>query len=179
MQNKMIMRTHVKGATLSERGTPHKWSRQCRGPASLASKSRALGASAYKEQDGRESGEGQGQQVYELKNSLSSSSSVAKTLLSPAETGRGSSIAMVLGGGPQDYTKLYPLTEKRALPAVPVGGSYRLVDIPISNLFNSGINKLYIITQFNSQSLNRHLTRTYSLPGGLKDCPKGHGGIMC
>lgn len=76
-------------------------------------------------------------------------------------------VAMVLGGGPADFDKLYPLTEKRALPAIPVGGVYRLIDIPISNLLNSGINKMYIITQFQSQSLNRHLTRTYTgMAGG-------------
>ncbi|KAK6946273.1 Nucleotidyl transferase domain [Dillenia turbinata] len=67
--------------------------------------------------------------------------------------------AIILGGGAG--TKLFPLTSRRATPAVPVGGCYRLVDIPLSNCINSGINKIFILTQFNSASLNRHIYRTY------------------
>ncbi|KAJ7973173.1 Glucose-1-phosphate adenylyltransferase [Quillaja saponaria] len=70
-------------------------------------------------------------------------------------------VSIILGGGAG--TRLFPLTQTRAKPAVPIGGCYRLVDIPISNCINSGINKVYILTQFNSQSLNRHISRTYNL----------------
>jgi glucose-1-phosphate adenylyltransferase len=68
-------------------------------------------------------------------------------------------IAVILGGG--RGTRLYPLTRERAKPAVPVGGRYRLVDIPLSNCINSGINKVFVVTQFNSHSLNRHVTDAY------------------
>ncbi|PKI35597.1 hypothetical protein CRG98_044051 [Punica granatum] len=74
-------------------------------------------------------------------------------------------VSIILGGGAG--TRLFPLTKTRAKPAVPIGGSYRLVDIPVSNCINSGINKIYILTQFNSQSLNRHLARTYNLGGEM------------
>lgn len=67
--------------------------------------------------------------------------------------------SVILGGGAG--TQLFPLTSKRATPAVPVGGCYRLIDIPMSNCINSGINKIFILTQYNSASLNRHLARTY------------------
>jgi len=67
--------------------------------------------------------------------------------------------AVILGGGAG--TQLFPLTCKTATPAVPVGGCYRLIDIPMSNCINSGINKIFVLTQFNSTSLNRHLARTY------------------
>jgi glucose-1-phosphate adenylyltransferase len=70
-------------------------------------------------------------------------------------------LAIILGGGAG--TRLQPLTNTRAKPAVPLGGKYRLIDIPISNCINSGIYKIYTLTQFNSQSLNRHLSRTYNL----------------
>lgn len=69
--------------------------------------------------------------------------------------------AIILGGGAG--TRLYPLTKNRAKPAVPIGGAYRLIDVPMSNCINSGINKIYILTQFNSTSLNRHLSKTYNL----------------
>jgi glucose-1-phosphate adenylyltransferase len=68
-------------------------------------------------------------------------------------------LALILGGGAG--TRLYPLTKERAKPAVPIAGSYRLVDIPISNCLNSGIQKIYILTQYNSVSLHRHITQTY------------------
>ena len=70
-------------------------------------------------------------------------------------------LAIILGGGAG--TRLYPLTKMRAKPAVPLAGKYRLIDIPISNCINSNINKMYVLTQFNSASLNRHLTQTYNL----------------
>ena len=65
--------------------------------------------------------------------------------------------AIILGGGAG--SRLYPLTKQRAKPAVPIGGAYRLIDVPMSNCINSGISKIYILTQFNSTSLNRHLAR--------------------
>lgn len=68
-------------------------------------------------------------------------------------------LGLVLGGG--KGTRLYPLTEKRAKPAVPLAGKYRLIDIPISNCIHSGIHKIAILTQFQSASLHRHIARTY------------------
>jgi glucose-1-phosphate adenylyltransferase len=65
-----------------------------------------------------------------------------------------------LGGG--KGTRLFPLTQERAKPAVPFGGKYRIVDIPISNCINSGLRKIYLLTQFNSASLHLHLARTYN-----------------
>jgi glucose-1-phosphate adenylyltransferase len=72
-------------------------------------------------------------------------------------------LAIILGGGAG--TRLYPLTKLRAKPAVPVAGKYRLIDIPVSNCINSEIYKIYVLTQFNSASLNRHIARTYSFAG--------------
>ncbi len=69
-------------------------------------------------------------------------------------------LGIILGGGAG--TRLYPLTKLRAKPAVPLAGKYRLIDIPVSNCINSEIVKIYVLTQFNSASLNRHLTRTYN-----------------
>ena len=68
-------------------------------------------------------------------------------------------VSIVLGGG--KGTRLYPLTKERSKPAVPFGGRYRLVDIPISNCINSNFKKIYILTQFNSASLHMHLSSTY------------------
>ncbi len=73
---------------------------------------------------------------------------------------RSSVIAVILGGG--RGTRLFPLTDQRSKPAVPVGGKYRLVDIPISNCLNSNIRRIYVLTQFNSASLNRHIKNTYN-----------------
>ncbi|XWS46347.1 hypothetical protein CRYUN_Cryun14cG0057600 [Craigia yunnanensis] len=73
--------------------------------------------------------------------------------------------SIILGGGAG--TRLFPLTRRRAKPAVPIGGCYRLIDVPMSNCINSGITKIYILTQFNSQSLNRHIARTYNLGNGV------------
>lgn len=69
-------------------------------------------------------------------------------------------LGIILGGGAG--TRLYPLTKKRAKPAVPLGANYRLIDIPVSNCLNSNINKIYCLTQFNSASLNRHLSQAYN-----------------
>ena len=72
-------------------------------------------------------------------------------------------LAIILGGGAG--TRLYPLTKLRAKPAVPLAGKYRLIDIPVSNCINSEIYKIYVLTQFNSASLNRHISRTYNITG--------------
>ncbi|MDQ5929846.1 MAG: glucose-phosphate adenylyltransferase [Bacteroidota bacterium] len=68
-------------------------------------------------------------------------------------------IAIILGGG--QGSRLFPLTESRSKPAVPIGGKYRLVDIPISNCMNSDIYRMFVLTQFNSASLNAHIKNTY------------------
>ena len=68
-------------------------------------------------------------------------------------------LAIILGGG--QGSRLYPLTESRSKPAVPIAGKYRLVDIPISNCINSDIKRMFVLTQFNSASLNRHIKNTY------------------
>lgn len=68
-------------------------------------------------------------------------------------------VSIILGGGAG--SRLYPLTASRSKPAVPIAGKYRLVDIPISNCMNSGINRMFVLTQFNSASLNRHIKNTY------------------
>ncbi len=69
-------------------------------------------------------------------------------------------LAIILGGG--KGTRLYPLTQVRSKPAVPFGGKYRIVDIPISNCINSGYRKIYLLTQFNSASLHHHITNSYN-----------------
>lgn len=68
--------------------------------------------------------------------------------------------ALILGGGVG--SRLYPLTEMRAKPAVPIGGKYRLIDIPLSNCINAGINQIAVLTQYNSVSLHRHISKTYN-----------------
>lgn len=68
-------------------------------------------------------------------------------------------LAIILGGG--QGTRLHPLTESRSKPAVPIAGKYRLVDIPISNCINSDVKRMYVLTQFNSASLNKHIKNTY------------------
>ena len=68
-------------------------------------------------------------------------------------------VAVILGGGAG--SRLYPLTSTRSKPAVPIGGKYRLVDIPISNCINSNINRMFVLTQYNSASLNKHIKNAY------------------
>ena len=68
-------------------------------------------------------------------------------------------LAVILGGGAG--TRLFPLTRDRAKPAVPLAGKYRLVDVPISNCINSGLDRIFVVTQFNSASLNNHIARSY------------------
>lgn len=69
-------------------------------------------------------------------------------------------ITIIMGGG--RGTRLFPLTQQRCKPAVPLAGKYRLIDIPVSNCINSGYNKIYILTQFNTASLHRHIQGTYN-----------------
>ena len=68
-------------------------------------------------------------------------------------------LGIILGGG--QGSRLYPLTKDRSKPAVPIAGKYRLVDIPISNCINADIKRMYVLTQFNSASLNQHIKNTY------------------
>ena len=68
-------------------------------------------------------------------------------------------ISIILGGG--QGTRLFPLTKDRSKPAVPIGGKYRLIDIPITNCIRSNINRIFVLTQFNSESLNKHIIQTY------------------
>ena len=68
-------------------------------------------------------------------------------------------VGLILGGG--QGARLFPLTQYRSKPAVPIGGKYRLIDIPISNCIHSGLNRMFVLTQFNSASLHRHISTTY------------------
>src|SRR5215470_10931550 len=88
----------------------------------------------------------------------------------PVGTGRGPMVrkskedpthvlSIILAGGAGK--RLFPLTQDRSKPAVPLGGKYRLIDVPISNCLNSGLKKIFVLTQFNSASLNRHVSTTY------------------
>jgi glucose-1-phosphate adenylyltransferase len=70
-------------------------------------------------------------------------------------------LTLILGGG--RGTRLYPLTHMRSKPAVPLGGKYRLIDIPISNCLHAGLKRIFVLTQFNSASLNRHIAQAYRL----------------
>jgi glucose-1-phosphate adenylyltransferase len=70
-------------------------------------------------------------------------------------------LAIILGGG--QGTRLFPLTHHRSKPAVPIGGKYRLIDIPISNCLHADIRRIFVLTQFNSASLNRHIAQTYRM----------------
>jgi glucose-1-phosphate adenylyltransferase len=70
-------------------------------------------------------------------------------------------LAIILGGG--QGSRLFPLTQLRSKPAVPIGGKYRLIDVPISNCLHADIRRIYVLTQFNSASLNRHVTATYRM----------------
>src|ERR1041384_946292 len=68
-------------------------------------------------------------------------------------------LSVIMGGG--QGTRLFPLTQERSKPAVPLAGKYRLVDIPISNCINSNLKRIYLLTQFNSASLHRHISQSY------------------
>src|SRR5438477_9458782 len=71
----------------------------------------------------------------------------------------GDVLSLILGGG--RGTRLYPLTQFRSKPAVPIAGKYRLIDIPVSNCINSGFRRIYVLTQFLSVSLHSHIANTY------------------
>jgi glucose-1-phosphate adenylyltransferase len=77
------------------------------------------------------------------------------------QTMTSDTIAIVLGGGAG--TRLFPLTDRRSKPAVPIGGKYRLIDVPVSGCLHADIRRIYVLTQFNSASLNRHISNTYRL----------------
>ncbi len=70
-------------------------------------------------------------------------------------------LALILGGG--QGTRLFPLTHQRSKPAVPIGGKYRLIDIPVSNCLHADVRRIFVLTQFNSASLNRHIAQTYRM----------------
>src|SRR3981081_2016189 len=82
---------------------------------------------------------------------------MSQPALPPGTTQR--TLAIIMGGGAG--SRLFPLTKDRAKPAVPLGGKYRIVDIPISNCLNSGLRSIYVLTQFNSMSLHRHIQDSY------------------
>jgi glucose-1-phosphate adenylyltransferase len=84
-------------------------------------------------------------------------SQISTPVLPPGTTQR--TLAIIMGGGAG--TRLFPLTKDRSKPAVPLGGKYRIVDIPISNCLNSGLRSIYVLTQFNSMSLHRHIQASY------------------
>src|SRR5213593_731261 len=96
-------------------------------------------------------------QVEPQRDSLQKSSAAVPGALPPGTMQR--TLAIIMGGGAG--TRLFPLTKDRAKPAVPLGGKYRIVDIPISNCLNSGLRSIYVLTQFNSMSLHRHIQASY------------------
>ena len=79
----------------------------------------------------------------------------------------GKVITIILAGG--RGTRLYPLTKMRSKPAVPIAGKFRLIDIPISNCIHSGLRKIFILTQFSSESLHRHIFKTHLFDNFSKD----------
>ena len=102
--------------------------------------------------------------------------------LPPGTTQR--TLSIIMGGGAG--TRLFPLTKDRSKPAVPLGGKYRLVDIPISNCLNSGLRSIYVLTQFNSMSLHRHIQASYKFDNfsrsfvdilAAQQTPEGRNGI--
>src|SRR5690242_6955804 len=97
------------------------------------------------------------QTQYDTKPSRDFPRSALIPALPPGTTQR--TLSIVMGGGAG--TRLFPLTKDRAKPAVPLGGKYRLVDIPISNCLNSGLRSIYVLTQFNSMSLHRNIQASY------------------
>src|SRR5207247_2249488 len=82
-------------------------------------------------------------------------------LFATGMAGSNEVLALILGGG--QGTRLFPLTHHRSKPAVPIGGKYRLIDIPISNCLHADIRRIFVLTQFNSASLNRHIAQTYRM----------------
>ena len=96
-------------------------------------------------------------QIRAQRDLLQKSSAALPAALPPDTMQR--TLAIVMGGGAG--TRLFPLTKDRAKPAVPLGGKYRIVDIPISNCLNSQLRSIYVLTQFNSMSLHRHIQASY------------------
>ena len=88
---------------------------------------------------------------------MKSPSAVTPLMIPPSVTER--TLAIIMGGGAG--TRLFPLTKERSKPAVPLAGKYRIVDIPISNCINSGLRRIYVLTQFNSASLHKHINSSY------------------
>src|SRR5436305_14358487 len=70
-------------------------------------------------------------------------------------------LAIILGGG--QGKRLFPLTQQRSKPAVPIGGKYRLIDVPVSNCLHADLRRIFVLTQFNSASLNRHISKSYHM----------------
>src|SRR5512132_2269652 len=91
------------------------------------------------------------------KSLLQSSTEKTPGALPPGTLQR--TLAIIMGGGAG--TRLFPLTKDRAKPAVPLGGKYRIVDIPISNCLNADLRRIFLLTQFNSSSLHRHVQDSY------------------
>jgi len=96
-------------------------------------------------------------QIRAQRDVVQKSSEAVPAALPPGTVQR--TLAIIMGGGAG--TRLFPLTKDRAKPAVPLGGKYRIVDIPISNCLNSGLRSIYVLTQFNSMSLHRHIQASY------------------
>jgi glucose-1-phosphate adenylyltransferase len=86
----------------------------------------------------------------------------------------GDTLALILGGG--QGSRLFPLTATRSKPAVPIGGKYRLIDVPVSNCLHADIRRIYVLTQFNSESLNRHSAATYRLDPFTQGFGRNHCG---
>ncbi len=91
------------------------------------------------------------------RDTLAAQQAISTPALPPGTTQR--TLAIIMGGGAG--TRLFPLTKDRAKPAVPLAGKYRIVDVPISNCLNSGLRSIYVLTQFNSMSLHRHIGASY------------------
>ncbi|KAL0422778.1 UNVERIFIED_CONTAM: Glucose-1-phosphate adenylyltransferase large subunit [Sesamum latifolium] len=135
------------------------WGEKIRGSLSSCGWANQLGRSLSLENKGRKTKPGVAYSVITRENNKET-----VTVQTPIPERRRANpknvAAIILGGGAG--THLFPLTNRAATPAVPVGGCYRLIDIPMSNCINSGINKIFVLTQFNSASLNRHISRTYT-----------------
>src|ERR1017187_2218409 len=99
------------------------------------------------------------EEVYNVPESRKQKKGFAMLHTSRQSANTSNVLSVIMGGG--QGTRLFPLTKERAKPAVPLAGKYRLVDIPISNCINSGLRRIYLLTQFNSASLHRHISQSY------------------
>src|ERR1019366_4490532 len=99
------------------------------------------------------------EEVYNVPESRKQKKGFAMLHTSRQSANTSNVLSVIMGGG--QGTRLFPLTKERAKPAVPLAGKYRLVDIPISNCINSGLRRVYLLTQFNSASLHRHISQSY------------------